>query len=188
VNFKQAVENTPELEDAYRAGLQALSGADKQHVDAEDTRRLRGSANVDVALAEGHPNDPRWDYAIGHQPINRDGEVIYWIEIHPASGGEITVVLTKLAWLKGWLRQSAPDLHALPRAFVWVSSGKTTFTARSPRRGALRKRVCDTCLAVSRFPTNLLKGLPACIAWKKTRPGALNRRKPWRPSCRDRIR
>jgi hypothetical protein len=134
VTFKNAVEATPDLKGAWRGGLQALPGADTQHVDAEDPRRLAGSVDVDSALAGKYPNDPRWDYGIGHRPTNVTGEMVYWIEIHPASSGEVKAVLAKLTWLKRWLRESAPRLQSMRKVFVWVSSGKTSFTLSSPQQ------------------------------------------------------
>ncbi len=133
MTFKSAVENTPGLEGEWRAGLQSLSGADREHIGAEDTRQLRGSVNLDAALKNSHRDDPRWDYAVGHKPINRSGEVVYWIEIHPAGSAHVGAVLAKLAWLKHWLGRSAADLNALPKVFLWVSSGRTSFTARAPQ-------------------------------------------------------
>ena len=126
MTFKKAVNDTPDLKDSWSAGFQALSRADKDHVTAEDTRRVAGSVNVDATLQERFPNDNRWDYAVGYQPTNIKGQMVYWIEIHPASSGEVKVVLAKLGWLQRWLRDSAPKLKALPRAFIWVSSGKTS--------------------------------------------------------------
>jgi len=134
VTFKNAVEKTPGLQHAWRSGIQALRGMDGQHVDAEDARRLAGSVNVDAELAQSHANDARWDYAVGHRPANCNGEVVYWIEIHPASSGAVKVVLAKLTWLKSWLQNSAPHLQAMEKAFVWVSSGKTSYTLSSPQQ------------------------------------------------------
>ncbi|HEV3259708.1 MAG TPA: hypothetical protein VG013_22765 [Gemmataceae bacterium] len=107
---------------------------DKQHVKAEDTRRLTGSVDVDAALKATCPNDPRWDYGIGHQPANLDDETVYWVEIHPASSEEVNAVLQKLAWLKSWLREGALPLNAMRREFIWVSSGKTSFTLSAPQQ------------------------------------------------------
>ena len=70
VTFKKAVEDTPNLNHGWCAGLRALSRADKDHVTAEDPDRLTGSVNVDAMLKEGRPEEPRWDYAIGHLPTN----------------------------------------------------------------------------------------------------------------------
>jgi len=137
VTFKIAVERTPDLKGSWCPGLKALSEADKAHVTAEDPRRLKGSVNVDALLRQKFQNDPRWDYAIGHQPTNLKREMIYWVEIHPANDRGVVEVLNKLNWLRGWLRRSAPLLHAMPRAFIWVSSGKTSFTPSSPQQKRL---------------------------------------------------
>jgi hypothetical protein len=133
VTFKKAVEEPPSVADAWCSGLGALRRGDKGHIEAEDTRRLRGSVDVDTALKPSCPDEPRWDYAIGHKPSNPDTETVYWVEIHPASSGEVKAVLEKLAWLKAWLRKAAPKLNALHREFIWVSSGKTSFTLSSPQ-------------------------------------------------------
>lgn len=77
MTFKQAVEDSPELEGAWCAGLQALRRADRKHVDAQDTERLTGSIDLDSALRSKseHANEPVWDYGIGHQPRNRNEEI-----------------------------------------------------------------------------------------------------------------
>lgn len=134
MNFRPAVVETTEIKDAFCAGLQALRHADRQHVSAHDTRRLTGSVDVDTSLKVRYPRESRWDYAVGHQPANRDDEMVYWIEIHPASDGDVKVVIAKLQWLKGWLKDQAPALDAMPREFIWVSSGKTSFTLASPQQ------------------------------------------------------
>jgi hypothetical protein len=134
VKFKKSVEETPDLKGSWRPGLQALLGADKDHVTAEDTHSITGSVNLDATLKEKFPNDNRWDYAIGHQPSNVKGVMVYWTEIHPASSGEVKVVLAKLDWLQRWLKDSAPKLRAMRRAFVWISSGRTSFTLSSPKQ------------------------------------------------------
>lgn len=137
MTFKHAVESTPGLKGAWRVGLRALKRADQKHVDAEDTRRLKGSLDVDTTLISAFPNDPRWDYGIGHQPRDVNGEVVYWIEVHPASDGNVKEVIAKLEWLKEWLAGSAPLLHAMRRRYVWVSSGKTSLTLTPPQRKRL---------------------------------------------------
>jgi hypothetical protein len=134
VTFKQAVEAADGLADAWRAGFGALRTADKHHIGAEDTHRLTGSVDLDTSLKQTSPNDPRWDYGIGHRPANLKGETVYWVEIHPANAGEVNRVLQKLAWLKAWLKESAPDLNAMRREFIWLSSGKTSFTLSAPQR------------------------------------------------------
>ncbi len=134
MTFKDAVDGTPDLKGSWLPGFQALWKADKEHVSAEDNRRITGSVNIDAALKDRCPHDNRWDYAIGHQPVNAQSEMIYCLEVHPASSGEVKVVLAKVAWLVRWLKESAPKLQGMKKVFVWVSSGKTSFTLSSPQR------------------------------------------------------
>jgi hypothetical protein len=134
VTFREAVEKTPEIREAWRIGFKALRPADRQHVDAEDTHSLRGSVDVDSTLRDKYPDANRWDYAIGHRPSNLAKDVAYWVEVHPASDGEVKVVLAKLKWLKDWLRTCAQNLNSMHKEFIWVSSGKTSFTLNSPQQ------------------------------------------------------
>jgi hypothetical protein len=95
---------------------------------------LTGSADVDRALQAVEPNANRWDFAIGYQHSNRTNECIYWVEIHTASDKEVSVVLRKLLWLKGWLADDGARLAKFERDFVWVASGTTWFTRTSPQQ------------------------------------------------------
>ena len=137
MKFRKAVELSPSLEQAWQTGLSALRSTDRTHVRVEDTRRLTGSVDLDNTLKSTLPNEPRWDYAVGYRHTTPKGEIIYWVEVHPATDGEIKVVLKKLAWLKQWLCETAPQLNSLGREFIWVSSGKTSLTLSSPQQKKL---------------------------------------------------
>jgi hypothetical protein len=137
MTFKQAVTTTPQLKGAWRAGIQALHGIDRKHIEIENPRLLKGSVDLDTALKKAYPRANRWDYGIGHRATNQGKDMVYWVEIHPAKSGEIKVVLAKLRWLKEWLENSAPKLKRLEKRFIWVSSGKTTFTPSSPQQKQL---------------------------------------------------
>ena len=134
MSFRKAVELCPSLKHALETGLSALRSADKEHVRVEDTRRLTGSVDLDSTLKSTLPNEPRWDYAIGYRHTTPKAEIVYWVEVHPASDGEIKVVLKKLAWLKQWLCETAPQLNALRKEFIWVSSGKTSLSLSAPQQ------------------------------------------------------
>ena len=90
--------------------------------------------DVDTTLKESRPNDARWDYGIGLR--NQGNEKVVWVEIHPASSLHLDDVFKKLAWLKDFLRRSAPALRALttyengPR-FIWIATGSVGFRAGS---------------------------------------------------------
>jgi hypothetical protein len=134
-SFKEAVEATPNLRDSWRAGLGALRAEDKLHVKIEEpgTVYLRGSTDVDNALKRIQPNANRWDFAIGYRHSNVDHEMIYWVEFHTGSDGQIKKVLAKLEWLKNWLHEDGKELAKFPRYFIWAPSGATHFTQGSPQ-------------------------------------------------------
>jgi hypothetical protein len=96
MTFKRAVELTPDLQGGWQEGLRALREIDRNRVDSEDTRRFRGSVDVESCLKSRRPLERQWDYAIGFQPTNLREEVIYWIEVHPANPGEVKDVRRKL--------------------------------------------------------------------------------------------
>ncbi len=133
MDFKEAVETTPNLKGKWRVGLNALRAEDKQHVSFEQTNseHLRGSVDVDTALLESEPNANRWDFAIGYKHHNRREEFVYWVETHTGSDSEIKVVLRKLNWLLKWLRKDGKELAGFDRQFVWVPSGATSFSKGS---------------------------------------------------------
>lgn len=128
MTFKKAVEKTPHLKNAWKAGLGALRAKDRQHVEPEDPRRLRGSVDVDTALRTVEPNANRWDFAIAYQHANRKTSLVYWVETHTGSQSQIEVVLRKLAWLRSWLRGDGHRLDSFEREFIWIASGPTSFT------------------------------------------------------------
>jgi hypothetical protein len=131
------VGQTKHLKDAWRPGLQALRAKDRPHIAPEDPQQLQGSVDVDSALSSSQPNANRWDFAIAYQHSNRKSEFIYWVEIHTAGDKEVKVVLKKLAWLRRWLANDGKLLDQFECAFVWVSSGATTYTLDSPQRKRL---------------------------------------------------
>jgi hypothetical protein len=151
VKFKAAVENVTDLRDAWKPGLQALKPESRDHIDAADNSQLRGSVDLDTALKSLFPSASRWDYGIGHRPENIENQdVVYWIEIHPATDGEVKSVINKVQWLKNWLRTAAKDLNSLPRKFIWISTGSTKFTPGSPQQKRLSQENCEQ---VGRFFT-----------------------------------
>lgn len=151
MTFKAAVEKTPNLENAWRAGLQALRAEDKPHIEAQDTRKLTGSVDVDAALLHAEPNANRWDFGIAYQHTNRDAEVIYWVELHTASDSQVSVVIRKAQWLINWLKNEGRALAAFERDIVWVSSGATSFTPSATKlkqMSQLGMRPCGTILRI----------------------------------------
>jgi hypothetical protein len=144
VNFQQAVQQTPEIREAWQPGLQALAEADRRRIGADDTRALTGSVDLDGFLADRYPdkyaNQNRWDYGIGHRPPGKPHDKVYWVEVHPATPGEVRGVLKKLAWLRGWLSSAQSPLNQLRQEFIWISSGRTSGSLSAPTRRRLAHR------------------------------------------------
>lgn len=134
MTFKEALEATPILAGRFRKGLHALRAQDRRHIEAEDTRKLVGSVDIDSALKQVEPNANRWDFGIAYRHANRDAEVIYWTELHTASDSEVKVVVRKAVWLRDWLRSGGKKLAGFERDIVWVSSGPTSFQLTGPQR------------------------------------------------------
>jgi len=136
MKFQSAVKATPALASALKEGLQALQQIDRGRIECKNPRILAGSVNVDAALKETLSNAPRWDYGIGVH-IDKKNDRVIWIEVHPASSRHINDILSKLQWLKSWLKTEAPQLYALPREFVWIASGAAAIQPGSPQRKKL---------------------------------------------------
>lgn len=144
-SFRAAANASQALRQHVKSGLHALRRTDRTRVRARQPRRITGSLSLDEALAGTHPNSPRWDYGVGYRPSKNAEDVVHWIEIHPATDGEVESVETKLIWLKQWIRDEAPVLGRMECRFIWVSSGRTCLTPTSP---ALRRLAAKGCLHV----------------------------------------
>lgn len=117
--FKEAVENTPDVRNAYEPGLQAF-GPYRNKVEMGNTRQCGGSVDIDGATVAIYPQANRWDYCFSYK-----GEV-FFVEVHSANTGEVSTVIRKLQWLKDWLHIQAPQINALKATskhpFYWVQS------------------------------------------------------------------
>lgn len=128
---------------AFKTGITALRRADRSKVGV--LRQPIGSADVDAALRTRHPNAARWDYVVGMGSAGASVELV-WIEVHPASSSaNVGEVEGKLTWLLGWL--SGP-LSTYRRRIVWISSGSTSFTSRSPQ---IRRLALQGCLLAGSY-------------------------------------
>jgi hypothetical protein len=138
--FQKAVSDTPDLgKHAYRAGLKALTAAHRKRIQQGEARIL-GSINLDGALCQRYPNEPRWDYGIGIQKGSKPFAI--WVEVHPASTSNVSEVLSKLRWLKEWLSSRATQLHALTplqKAYHWIATNEVGISLNSPQARQLAK-------------------------------------------------
>jgi hypothetical protein len=138
MGFRKAVNATQELSGAYFSGIRALAEVDRNRIECLQTRRLRGSVNLETTLRDYYPNEPIWDYGVGWR-VDTKNDCAVWIEVHPASSGHVDSVINKVKWLKIWLQTSAPALSSLTRGndgYVWIASGRVLFqrTSRQARQ------------------------------------------------------
>lgn len=118
-DFRKAIEATPDVAVGYRPGLQALRSVDKVYVVLADTDKIEGSLDIDTCTKKLYPGSNRWDYAISYK-----GKV-YYVEVHPADTSNVKIMMSKLAWLKQWLLDKAPEINKLPKSepsFFWVAT------------------------------------------------------------------
>jgi len=142
MRFKQVVEAVPQLRGAFRPGLQALKGEHRGRIRCSDTRRLAGSLDLDSSLQDSLPDDPRWDYGVG-VTVRQDADRCHWVEVHPATEGEVRNVLKKQDWLKAWLGRHAPvllEMTATENGYVWIATKAIGFRPGSPKAKQLEAR------------------------------------------------
>ncbi len=128
MNFKEAVQKTPQIVNYLQAGLQALGG-NSSKIIVNTTRDLKGSVDIDTCLKNDYPNSPRWDYVFGYK------DKVFYVEIHQGKTSEVDSIILKFNWLKQWLKSSANNLEQLmDRSFYhWISTKGTASIAKGSR-------------------------------------------------------
>ena len=122
MNFTKVIQSTPEIANCLENGLRALERRDRNKINVNSSRDLKGSVYIDKCLERRYPNAPRWDYVFGYK------DQIYYVEVHPADNTrKVREVTSKLGWLKQWRRGSAQGLEDLEgqSTYHWISTGRT---------------------------------------------------------------
>jgi len=129
VAFKDAVKSTPDIANGYQVGLNAIDGKYRNKIIVSNTRLLDGSVDIDSCTTRLYPNDNRWDYAFSYN------NKVYFVEVHSANTREVSVVVKKLKWLKGWLVQHAPNINKLKalHPYFWIQSKGFAILTTSPQ-------------------------------------------------------
>ena len=137
ITFRNAVTQTPALQNAYQKGLHGLERADRKRIDPENPDDITGSLNLDATLMSTYPNEHRWDYGVGVRKRGRS-EYVVWVEVHSAATAHgADEVCRKHRWLKQWLTASAPLLKRMTDQYVWIASGKVAIPKNCPQRRRL---------------------------------------------------
>ncbi len=122
MNFTEAIQNVPKLARCLKNGLQALERRDRNKINVNLSRDLKGSVYIDKCLERHYPNAPRWDYVFGYK------DRIYYVEVHPADNTrKVREVTAKLRWLKQWRERSAQCFEDWEgqSTYHWISTGRT---------------------------------------------------------------
>lgn len=119
LTFREAIERTPDVANGFRGGLAAF-GQYAGKIRVPDSRLIDGSLDIDASTADKYPQENRWDYALSYH------NEVFYIEIHPAISSEVSKMIKKLTWLKGWLTMHAPEIKKLTamskNPYYWVQS------------------------------------------------------------------
>lgn len=134
MSFKKKVDSIDDIKAGFKPGKQAL-GSNSGKIKESSSTSLNGSVDLDASLKTKFPNASRWDYTIGYKQKS------YFIEVHPATEGEIITMINKLEWLKGWLRTTGKPLLDIcaDDPFHWVFTNRNAISKRSSSARKLTK-------------------------------------------------
>ncbi|MFY9259680.1 MAG: hypothetical protein WAO71_04130 [Gallionella sp.] len=118
--------------------LKGLGAVEKSHHDYFDNtirNDFVDSLDLDKAMLEGHEQENRWDYLLGHEP---SGKVVA-LEPHSAEQGEIKTVIKKRDAAKRHLQEHKKEDVDIAK-WLWVASGKVHFLAIEKTTFALSEK------------------------------------------------
>lgn len=103
-------------------GLSAFAQQHAHLIDSTIRSEFGDSLDLDAALKADHPEDPRWDYLVGHAGTDS----MLGVEPHSARDAEITRVIAKR---RHAIQQLKPHLRTEARvaSWFWVASGRVDF-------------------------------------------------------------
>lgn len=103
-------------------GLGAVEAAHRDYFDPAIRNTFSDSLDLDKALKQGHEQENRWDYLLGH---DKSGTVVA-VEPHSAKQDEITTVINKRVAARKQLKDHLRDGSHVTK-WLWVASGKVHF-------------------------------------------------------------
>jgi len=110
------------LQSAIQDDMGAVISAHRCHFEEETRSTFADSLDLDAALLQGHEQENRWDYLLGHAP---SGQVI-GVEPHSARQDEISTVIAKRSAALEHLRAHLSKGERVSK-WLWVASGKVHF-------------------------------------------------------------
>lgn len=134
--LEYAVNATDDVKGNFHVGLGAIRNDDKQKFHESNSLKIQGSLDIETSTESIYPQDDRWDYAVEY-----NGET-FFIDIHPGSTSEVEIVISKLNWLKQWLKEKAPCINTLKPhnkpPYYWIYTNTKEYAIlRNSRYGRL---------------------------------------------------
>lgn len=118
---RASLRDDSELRPQVQDGLQGLNTGDIDYLEGSLRQEFADSLNLDMALSGEFPNEPRWDYLVGHRPSCK----VVGVEVHPA-GGQVSDVIEKKRAACHQLGPHLRDGHGVA-LWLWVASGSVGF-------------------------------------------------------------
>jgi hypothetical protein len=134
--FENVVASTQDIRFCHEKKLRAL-GKYSNKISLGKPSHCDGSVFIDKCLERQNISSAgnRWDYCFSYM------NEVYFIEVHPAKTDQVSVMLKKLEWLKGWLRDRAPELDRMKARnrtpYYWIQH------AGFHIRGSQARRIID---------------------------------------------
>lgn len=120
------------LQTAVQDGLGAVQKADRDYLDSAIRTVFSDSLELDAAMRQGHEEDNRWDYLLGHQP----SEQVVAVEPHAATQHQIATVIKKRQAAKNQLTGHLQEGKTIAK-WLWVATGKVHFADTEKARRQL---------------------------------------------------
>lgn len=121
--IRTALLVSSDLQPLVQDGLKALERTHRPLIEEAIRGAFADSLDIDKAFEEGHEQEHRWDYLLGHEESRK----IVGLEPHTASNKEVSTVIKKRERSLSHLRH-----HLKSGVFVaewfWVASGRVDFT------------------------------------------------------------
>lgn len=117
--LRAALVPESDLLPAVREDMSAVARKDRGLFEADVQALVRQSLDLDAALRDRYPNDPRWDYLLSTETL------LFGVEPHKARGSEVGDVIRKKQSAEDHLRGQLRS-HVRIQKWLWVTRGKVT--------------------------------------------------------------
>ncbi|WP_156187999.1 hypothetical protein [Chromobacterium sp. LK11] len=129
---KSMLKEESPLRVLVKAGMQAIEAGHRAYFDKAIRESFVDSLELDEAVRNGHEQENRWDYLLGHEPT---GDVVA-VEPHSAKNDEISTVIRKKSAAKLQLEAHLVNGKKVKK-WLWVASGKVHFADTDKARRLL---------------------------------------------------